>query len=440
MRVAGIIVACVTAGFLSGPSVAVEKEDESGGSDAAMTPEQAERMEARWVAEGAGEPEQEMVRESQQEYRDAESEEKSFHLLDPKTAAPPLATAKLSRNKAMESATTMAEAYAKLLSESKAVPSGPVQGYDVNATARESSYGPKFINPYMLPLVTDAELKAEAHHTIKKAVKVFTLQQTPLIVNELKRRAIIYGKQEGLNASKVIAPIMTVESYKKTKKLLRAVAQAKCHRISTIAKLPTICDKDSVELFATLQKGRLNIWKNQAESVARTTSTRASSIMAFRATHKKTKAEMLPLAYRLMEKSFAAEYPKYQRQWANLQKSEYIHLDETKQRFFQKAAELMTKQIEEQTHTAFWGAPMRRADRRMERAARKVAHQVAFKKTEEYLTPKFIAAASHALPHALRTGVKLGIQPWDPRWTPAVEAVTGADPNKLGAVHKPKQW
>mmetsp|Transcript_33021 Transcript_33021/g.72156 ORF Transcript_33021/g.72156 Transcript_33021/m.72156 type:complete len:695 (+) Transcript_33021:3-2087(+) len=300
---------------------------------------------------------------------------------------------------------------------------GAVRAQDVRSSHLWPYDVPKTLTNYKLPSYTDKQYRKFALEVVMSGAQAFTATQKEWLMAELKRRAKEEGKKAGLIAARKAATKYSGQAYRATRKLAVGRAKNYCRRLSDKSNMSYLCALEADNLFRKLQKHKLGIWRRKAESASRLAASKAAALAAYRSTKDISWAETKPVAAKVAADHFNKEYDRYAKQWNLLQVQDLTRLDRYKQYFFDKATDLMMVQIEKQMLHAFWAVPMQVADKRMQAAANAKATQVATKRTVDYLTPKFVAAASHALPHAVRSAAQRSITEWRPGWMPKETAI-----------------
>jgi hypothetical protein len=238
-------------------------------------------------------------------------------------------------------------------------------------------------------------------------------------VASLKRRAVNIGRAQGSSAAKFQSTRATNAAFSATVALVGRKAKHYCKSISTLHRLPAMCEAEGKALFSALKtKGKVLVWRNQAQDAATLAASKAAALAGFQSAAGNAYATMHPLAKRVAQQEFNRMWASFAAKWKKQEKANQARMIKNKRLFFKTATQTIIAHAQAAVKKYIGSRLHAQAGRRMHYAARVAAARVSKKVVARTLAPHFIRASSKALPIAVRIAAKKALKSWTPSWSP----------------------
>jgi len=268
-----------------------------------------------------------------------------------------------------------------------------------------------------VPLWRASTVGEASKYWVTRAVKKTVRLEALKINAHIKRRAVAIGRAAGSKAAKEAADVANKAAFTKTRALVEAKAEEYCKSISTMGDLPKMCSKEGAVLIDSLKtKGRYAQWQNDADDQASLHATKAAAIAAYRSTATITNDELLPLALKTANAQYQTELSLAQTEWSKIEADINARIAQNKKDFFDKATSVMIAHTQLAVKRKIWSDVVANANKRMNKAAKDQAETTSLREVTTHLAPKFVAAAAHALPIAVRKAASNAMTAWHPHW------------------------
>jgi len=265
----------------------------------------------------------------------------------------------------------------------------------------------------------DLSFRGAAWAAVLKGAADTANQEGRLAVATLKRRAVNIGRAQGTQAAKFQSTRATNAAFAATTALVGRRARHYCRSISTLRRLPPMCEAEGKALFSALKtKGKVLVWRNQAQDAAALAASKAAALAGFQAAAANAYSVMHPLAKRIAAREFNRLWSIYQGRWKRKEADHKVRLRRNKVLFFKQATQTIIAHAQAAVKKQIFAKLRAQAGTRMRYAARVAASRVARKTVARSLAPRFVRASAKALPIAIRVASKKALKMWTPSWKP----------------------
>jgi len=186
----------------------------------------------------------------------------------------------------------------------------------------------------------DLSFRGAAWAAVLKGAADTANREGRLAVATLKRRAVNIGRAQGTRAAKFQSTRATNAAFAATTALVGRRARHYCRSISTLRRLPPMCEAEGKALLSALKtKGKVLVWRNQAQDAAALAASKAAALAGFQSAAANAYSVMHPLAKRIAAREFSRLWRVYEGRWKRKAADHSARLKKNKVLFFKRATQ-----------------------------------------------------------------------------------------------------